>query len=82
MCLFGPKKEERKTKEKTGLNAGAIFGIVLLLVFVIGIAAWCVYAYRHPTSKSGLFFIEVEFYMFMLVLVGNRVGKITDCGRT
>ena len=67
LCFNGPKKEERKTKEKTGLNAGAIFGIVLLLVFVIGIAAWCVYAYRYPTSKSGLFFIEVKFYFIMLV---------------
>ena len=67
MCIFGPKKEEQKTKEKKGLGGGAIFGIVLLLVIVIGIAAWCVYAYRHPTSKSGLFFIEVKFYLATLV---------------
>ena len=64
---FGPKKEERKTEEKKGLGGGAIFGIVLLLVLVIGIAAWCVYAYRHPTSKSGLFFIEVKFSSVTLV---------------
>ena len=70
MCFYSPVKEdrktnekkERKTNEKKGLGAGAIFGIVLLLVVVIGIAAWCVYAYRYPTSKSGLFFIEVKFY--------------------
>ena len=68
MCLFGPKKEERKTEEKKeerktdekkGIGAGAIVAIVFVLVIIIGIAAWCVYAYRHPTSKSGLFFIEV-----------------------
>jgi len=68
VCLFGPKKEERKTEEKKeerktdekkGIGAGAIVAIVFVLVIIIGIAAWCVYAYRHPTSKSGLFFIEV-----------------------
>ena len=67
VCFNGSKKEEQKTKEKKGLGGGAIFGIVLLLVIVIGIAAWCVYAYRHPTSKSGLFFIEVKFYLATLV---------------
>ena len=67
MCLFGPKKEERKTEEKKGIGAGAIVAIVFVLVIIIGIAAWCVYAYRHPTSKSGLFFIEVRFFSATLV---------------
>ena len=67
VCLFGEKKEERKSEDKKRLGAGAIFGIVLLLLFVIGIAAWCVYAYWHPTSKSGLFFIEVKFFSVTLV---------------
>lgn len=67
VCVFGVKKEERKKEDKKGIGAGAIFGIVLLLLFVIGIAAWCVYAYRHPTSKSGLFFIEVKLFSVTLM---------------
>ena len=56
----GEKQEQRKSTNK-GIGAGAIFGICLILVLVIGIAAWCVYAYQRPTSKSGLFLIEVSF---------------------
>ena len=48
------------TKSKGGIGAGAIFGICIVLVLVISIGAWCVYAYRYPTSKSGLFLIEVS----------------------
>lgn len=43
---------------KRGIGTGAIVGICILLVVVICIAAWCAYAYRHPTSKSGLFLID------------------------
>ena len=63
VCVFGAKEKQKEERKKKGLGAGAIIGIVLLLVFVIGITAWCVYAYRHPTSKSGLFFIEVKFFL-------------------
>ncbi|XP_078376882.1 plexin domain-containing protein 2-like isoform X1 [Oculina patagonica] len=52
------KDQKRNSKDKKGIGAGAIIGIIVILVLVIGIAAWCVYAYKHPTSKSGLFFIE------------------------
>lgn len=80
MCVFGPKKEEQKIKEKKGLGGGAIFGIVLLLLFVIGIAAWCVYAYRHPTSKSGLFFIEVKFFSLMLLKKNSLLDHLVGGG--
>ena len=80
VCIYGPKKEERKTKEKKGLGGGAIFGIVLLLVLVIGIAAWCVYAYRHPTSKSGLFFIEVKFFSVTLVTKNFLIASLPPGG--
>ena len=80
MCFYGPLKKERKTNEKKGLGAGAIFGIVLLLVVVIGIAAWCVYAYRYPTSKSGLFFIEVKFYSVTLVTNNFLLHHFTGQG--
>ena len=73
VCVFGvkgkqkgkekEKEKQKKEEKKKGLGAGAIIGIILLLVFVIAITAWCVYAYRHPTSKSGLFFIEVKFFL-------------------
>ncbi|XP_068742567.1 plexin domain-containing protein 1-like [Montipora capricornis] len=48
------------TKSKGGIGAGAIFGICIVLVLVISIGAWCFYAYRYPTSKSGLFLIEMS----------------------
>ena len=44
-----------------GIGAGTIAGICIVLILVIGIAAWCVYAYRNPTSKSGLVLIDVSF---------------------
>ena len=60
-CLRdGIKSEERKSKSK-GIGGAAIFGICLVLILIIALAAWCVYAYKHPTSKSGLFLIEVRF---------------------
>lgn len=68
VCVFGVKEKQKKEEKKKGLGAGAIIGIILLLVFVLGITAWCVYAYRHPTSKSGLFFIEVEIFSVALVI--------------
>ena len=63
-CLVG-RKGKRK-EDKGGIGAGAIVAICLLLALVIGITAWCVYAYRHPTSKSGLFLIEVKFLSFFM----------------
>ena len=56
------------------LSSGAIAGVVLGgLVFLIVLAgiAVCVgvlvYGYRHPTSKIGLFMIEVCLYMMCCV---------------
>ena len=53
-CLAGTERE------KGGLGAGAIVGICIVLLLIIGMAAWCVYAYRNPTTKSGLFLIDVS----------------------
>ena len=47
-------------KSNGGLGAGAIVGICIVLLLIIGMAAWCVYAYRNPTTKSGLFLIDVS----------------------
>ena len=47
-------------KPKRGVGAGAIVGICIVLLVIIGMAAWCVYAYRNPTTKSGLFLIDVS----------------------
>ncbi|KAL9966301.1 hypothetical protein ACROYT_G024354 [Oculina patagonica] len=52
-CLHSRLPAKRKLKDKKGIGAGAIIGIILIFVL-----AWCVYAYNHPTSKSGLFLIE------------------------
>ncbi|XP_027057351.1 plexin domain-containing protein 2-like [Pocillopora damicornis] len=50
----------RRSHEKKGIGAGAIVAICFVLVLIIGVAAWCMYAYRYPTSKSGLFLIEAS----------------------
>ena len=55
-----PKGTQQPRKSEGGIGPGAIFGICIVLVLVISIGAWCVYAYRYPTSKSGLFLIEVS----------------------
>jgi len=52
------QNEKQKGRSKGGVSAGTIVGICIVLILVIGIAAWCAYAYRHPTSKSGLFLID------------------------
>ena len=63
-CLLGAERH----RSKRGIGAGAIVGICIVLMLIIGIAAWCVYAYRHPTSKSGLFLIDVScFYSCFIV---------------
>ncbi|XP_068670739.1 plexin domain-containing protein 2-like isoform X2 [Montipora foliosa] len=55
-----PKGTQQPRKSEGGIGAGAIFGICIVLVLVISIGAWCVYAYRYPTTKSGLFLIEMS----------------------
>jgi len=44
----------------SGVTAGGIIAIVLFLIVIIGIGAWCFYAYTHPVSRSGLFLIDVS----------------------
>lgn len=56
--VMGKRAPRGPEMEKEGIGAGAVVGICFLLVLMIGIAGWCVYAYRYPTSKSGLFLIE------------------------
>ena len=46
------------------VTAGAIVGICMALVFVICVGAWCLYAYRNPTSKAGLCLIDVSVFRF------------------
>lgn len=46
------------------ITAGAIVGICMALVFVICVGAWCLYAYRNPTSKAGLCLIDVSVLRF------------------
>jgi len=56
--LYHFNAEQQKGRSKGGVPAGTIVVICIVLILVVGIAAWCVYAYRHPTSKSGLFLID------------------------
>lgn len=66
-CVAGTEQEKQQQKSmgglgskksNGGLGAGAIVGICIVLLLIIGMAAWCVYAYRNPTTKSGLFLID------------------------
>ena len=50
----------KQRQSKGGIGAGAIVAIFIVLILICCIGAWCVYAYRHPTSKSGLFLIDVS----------------------
>ena len=50
----------KQRQSKGGIGAGAIVAIFIVLMLICCIGAWCVYAYRHPTSKSGLFLIDVS----------------------
>ncbi|XP_038058863.1 plexin domain-containing protein 2-like isoform X2 [Patiria miniata] len=43
-----------------GLTVGAVVCIVLITLLVLGLFIWAVYAYRHPTSPSGLFILEAK----------------------
>ncbi|XP_068670735.1 plexin domain-containing protein 2-like isoform X1 [Montipora foliosa] len=51
---------KRQQSQDKGIGAGAIVAIFIVLVLVISVVAWCFYAYRHPTSKSGLFLIDIS----------------------
>lgn len=67
--VSGKVATAKQRQSKGGIGAGAIVAIVILLMLICCIGAWCVYAYRHPTSKSGLFLIDVSFDLRCCVLV-------------
>lgn len=73
-CLAGVVKPR---KSSGGIGAGAIVGICIVLVLVFSVAAWCVYAYRHPTSKSGLMLIDATRLPRQLF---KRSGGSTNTG--
>ncbi|XP_048580031.1 plexin domain-containing protein 2 isoform X3 [Nematostella vectensis] len=50
-----------KDKQNSGLGAGAIVGICLVVAFIVAAGAWCLFAYTHPTSSSGLFLISLRY---------------------
>ena len=58
--VSGKVATAKQRQSKGGIGAGAIVAIVIVLMLICCIGAWCVYAYRHPTSKSGLFLIDVS----------------------
>lgn len=63
-------------KSSGGIGAGGIVGICIVLVLVFSVAAWCVYAYRHPTSKSGLMLIDVSVIIFCNAIHLFKLEKI------
>ena len=60
--VSGKVAAEKPRQSKGGIGAGAIVAIIIVLMLICCISAWCVYAYRHPTSKSGLFLIDVSSF--------------------
>ncbi|XP_033627803.1 plexin domain-containing protein 2-like [Asterias rubens] len=45
---------------RQGLTVGAVVCITLIGLLICSLFVWAVYAYRHPTSPSGLFIIEAK----------------------
>jgi hypothetical protein len=45
---------------KGGANIGAIVGIFLLVFIILGAAGWFWYAYRYPTTASGMCLMTVS----------------------
>ena len=58
--VSGKVAAAKQRQSKGGIGAGAIVAIFIVLILICCVGAWCVYAYRHPTSKSGLFLIDVS----------------------
>ena len=58
--VSGKVAAAKQHQSKGGIGAGAIVAIFIVLVLICCVGAWCVYAYRHSTSKSGLFLIDVS----------------------
>ncbi|XP_022095783.1 plexin domain-containing protein 2-like isoform X2 [Acanthaster planci] len=55
----GPATQS-KPSSSAKLTVGAIISIILITLLVLGLFFWAVYAYRHPTSPSGLFILEAK----------------------
>ncbi|XP_068670734.1 plexin domain-containing protein 2-like isoform X2 [Montipora foliosa] len=51
---------KHQQSEDKGIGAEAVVAIFIVLVLVISVVAWCFCAYRYPTSKSGLFLIDIS----------------------
>ncbi|XP_015767952.1 PREDICTED: plexin domain-containing protein 2-like isoform X2 [Acropora digitifera] len=58
--VSGKVAAAKQRQSKGGIGAGAIVAIFIVLILICCVGAWCVYAYRHPTSKSGLFLIDIS----------------------
>lgn len=62
--IDNPVSDSRKTNEEyvsrqeSGVGAGGIFAIVLVVTLALGIGIWTFYAYKNPHSSSGQFLIK------------------------
>lgn len=63
-AVWGSVAAAKQQQPRNVISAGAIVGICLALVLVICVGAWCLYAYRNPTSKAGLCVINVGVFRF------------------
>ncbi|XP_071946443.1 plexin domain-containing protein 2-like [Antedon mediterranea] len=57
------KKQESST-EASHRTVGIWAIVFILFTLVFAFSAWIVYAYRHPTSKSGILLIEIRHMKF------------------
>ena len=59
-----PSNSETQTHigKSSKMSYGAIVFVILVIVIVTVLLGWVVYAYRRPTSNSGIFLIEVSCY--------------------
>ncbi|XP_072035103.1 uncharacterized protein [Amphiura filiformis] len=55
-----PTKSQTKPASNHSFSIGGIVFVVIVIVLVTILLSWVVYAYRRPTSNSGIFLIELQ----------------------
>ncbi|XP_052095556.1 plexin domain-containing protein 2-like isoform X3 [Mytilus californianus] len=69
---------EMKKEKNTQQAVGGIIGIVLvLLILIVAIVGWFVYAYRNPTSASGMWLMEHRPSVMKQKIVNMKFWKRT-----
>ena len=58
------KKGGHSSRYGSGFNVGGTIAIILMVFLLILVVSWFVYAYKNPTSRSGMWLIDVSSCCF------------------